>query len=320
MKKIQLNEMVGVVEVDGAMVAGKGEDSFSHSVSEYRGYIGVFDGCGGIGSKRYEKAAGHTGAYLASRMAAKVFLENEIEQPGYLSREDVHEEVQTDLYRKFQNLKSKIEAPSAFKMKGDLQKTLPTTAVVMSASCREDGLMVKCLWAGDSRGYVLTGSGLAQLTVDDIEAGEDAFSNISGDSRLTNMINADKPFELHERQILFREQCILLAATDGVFNYMPTPMDFENVLLQTLIRASSLSDWELSLKRVISKYASDDYTLRAMIYGFENFADIKNYYMQRAKDLKIDYIRPMKQDRASFGHEKDVDYWNRYKQSYERYM
>lgn len=320
MEKIQLNEINAVIEVDGSMVEGKGEDSFSHSVSEYRGYIGIFDGCGGIGSKRYEKAAEHTGAYLASRMAAKFFLENEIEQPGYLNRNDIHEEIETELYHKLQDLKSRIQAPSAFKMKGDLQKTLPTTAVIMSASCREDGIIVKCLWAGDSRGYVLTGSGLAQLTTDDIDDNEDAFSNISGDSRLTNMVNADMPFVLHERMLAFKEPCILFAATDGVFNYMPTPMDFENVLLQTLLRASSLSDWEMRLKRLISKYASDDYTLRAMVYGFENFGSMKNYYASRTRDLQVDYIQPMKKDRAACGHEKDVDYWNRYKQSYERYM
>ena len=320
MGKIQLNEINAVLEVDGEMVAGKGEDSFSHSVSSYRGYIGVFDGCGGIGSKRYEKAAEHTGAYLASRLAAKIFLEKEIEQQGYLNREQIHEEIQTDLFEKFQNLKAKLETPSGFRMKGDLQKTLPTTAALMSASCREDGLGVKCLWAGDSRGYVLTDSGLAQVTKDDIDDSEDAFSNISGDSRLTNMVNADSPFVLHERMLMFKEPCILFVASDGVFNYMPTPMDFENVLLQTLLRASSLKDWELRLNHLISKYASDDYSFRAMVYGFENFGSIKNYYAARIKDLQTDYIQPMKQARAAYGHDKDVDFWNKYKQSYERYL
>lgn len=320
MKKLYSNQILSVLEISGEMVKGKGEDAHSCSVETYRGYVGVFDGCGGIGSKRYGRTGQMTGAFLASRLAAKIFLENEIAQPGYLNHEGVHEELEMELSKRFQMLKRKIESGSGFKMKGDLQRALPTTAVVISAMCKAESISVKYLWAGDSRGYVLTDKGLGQVTLDDIDGREDAFSNISGDARLNNMLNADGGFVLNEKTLEFDEPGIFFAATDGVFNYMPTPMDFENVLLQTLRRADSILNWERRLKHIIAKYASDDYTFVGLIYGFESFEQMKAYYAPRDLELQQLYMQPMKQARTRKGHKSDIQFWESYKTAYEQYL
>ena len=51
-------------------VPGKGEDSWCHAFNERAGLIGVFDGCGGLGSRAYPSLSGRTGAYVASRTAS----------------------------------------------------------------------------------------------------------------------------------------------------------------------------------------------------------------------------------------------------------
>lgn len=37
--------------------------------------IGVFDGCGGLGSRRFKDHENHTAAYIAARVAGKATLE-----------------------------------------------------------------------------------------------------------------------------------------------------------------------------------------------------------------------------------------------------
>ena len=47
-----------------------GEDNWCYHFCENMGILGVFDGCGGSGSKKYENFSGKTGAYVASRIVA----------------------------------------------------------------------------------------------------------------------------------------------------------------------------------------------------------------------------------------------------------
>ena len=49
---------------------GEGEDSYCCSYDEDAALIGVFDGCGGLGARQYDKYDNHTGAYMASRLVS----------------------------------------------------------------------------------------------------------------------------------------------------------------------------------------------------------------------------------------------------------
>lgn len=75
MRKKRVYTLNSLSVISGEMIEGKGEDSYSYRCKEKKGFIGVFDGCGGIGGKRYERFDYHTGAYLASRGVALATLE-----------------------------------------------------------------------------------------------------------------------------------------------------------------------------------------------------------------------------------------------------
>ena len=55
-------------------VPENGEDSFCYSVHEDALLLGVFDGCGGSGAKRYVNYQDKTGAYIAARAVAGAVL------------------------------------------------------------------------------------------------------------------------------------------------------------------------------------------------------------------------------------------------------
>lgn len=58
------------IEVFKEKIPGNGEDSFLYMFTPNSGIVGVFDGCGGSGAKKYEKYQGKTGAYMASRVVS----------------------------------------------------------------------------------------------------------------------------------------------------------------------------------------------------------------------------------------------------------
>ena len=68
MYKNLLSEISTYFSISGEMIPQNGEDSYLYSFNENKGLVGVFDGCGGIGSRRYEILNGKTGAYIASRI------------------------------------------------------------------------------------------------------------------------------------------------------------------------------------------------------------------------------------------------------------
>ena len=61
-----------VFAVSGEMIKDNGEDSYAFFVNDKYGMIAVFDGCGGIGSRRYALYDDKTGAYIASHTVAQV--------------------------------------------------------------------------------------------------------------------------------------------------------------------------------------------------------------------------------------------------------
>ena len=52
-----------------AVLPGSGEDSFCMRAVGEGALLCVADGCGGLGSRRYETLGDHTGAFAGSRLA-----------------------------------------------------------------------------------------------------------------------------------------------------------------------------------------------------------------------------------------------------------
>lgn len=301
MKKYKHRQFDFFIAVNNEMVSGSGEDAFL-CVPEH-GIIAVFDGCGGLGSRRYPSENGRTGAYLAAAKAADT-LRICAEEPDslYKSFADQYEanlkQTMSD-YNKELNIKNGIPA-----LRTDMIKSLPSTAAV--AVIDRDAGICDCIWAGDSHVYIMDDSGLHCLNY-----GED--ETISCDARLINYINADIPFSFERKRISIRPSCAVIAATDGAYAYFRTPMEFEYMLLQTFSNASSPENWEELLNRKIAEYAGDDYTLTAAFSGYGGFAKAKEAFATRTRYMYCTYIEPAAEMKPDLFEQYTAEKWKLYK-------
>lgn len=286
----------------GEMVSMKGEDCYAYACNENKTLVSVFDGCGGSGSRRYENFEGRTGAYVASRAVAGSVSKWFSETDGNLADLAVYVSQALEVCRNFSDKTGRLI--------GSMGLSFPTTAAGIVISPNGKKADVECFWAGDSRCYMLDDDGLHQLSRDDVD-GQDAFQNLSGDGALTNVISDTGKYNLNENKLSVRTPCILFTATDGCFAYMKTPMEFEYVMLETLLKSESIGQWKKYLNARILEFAGDDHTLCLSAFGFEDFEHIKQYFSKRAKDVYYTYIQTNQTDSAN---------WKKYERDYYKYL
>ena len=198
-------------------------------------------------------------------------------------------------------------------------RTLPSTAAVALIQHGNDGAMfVTAIWAGDSRVYIMDSLGLAQLTVDDTTV-TDPMVNIYEDGILKNILCSDKPVKLHCKTITMNEPFIVFSATDGCFGFLSTPMEFEGVLLETLLKTKCVAEWETELATTIGSVAGDDHTLCLAAYGYGGYAVLQKSFARRYEYLKKHYLIPVSnmpvEDRES-----RFELWGSYCDNYMRYI
>lgn len=293
------------------MIEGKGEDSGFESYNELAGIAGVFDGCGGLGARKYPDADDKTGAYLASRTvggAVKKWFDDCCDAGMRFDYNALKEEIDTRLH-----MGELYCGDTGLKMKGTMVRNLPTTMAAVIAYIRNNGIVSEHVWAGDSRTYMLTRDGLIQISVDDIE-GEDALSNISNDGVLTNVISSDGHYELHRCTVNITEPCLLFSATDGCFGYLSSPMMFEAFILDSLMNAENVEGWKNSLHDNLGSYSGDDYSMGLMAFGFESFNDMKSLFVERHS-----YITELARTFESMSDAEKERTWNGYASTYYRY-
>lgn len=157
MYKNLLSEISTYFSISGEMIPQNGEDSYLYSFNENKGLVGVFDGCGGIGSRRYEILNGKTGAYIASRIVGECVAEwfEEYSEEEYSS--DKSYQIFNVITNALKGIKSKT--PSS-KIKGAMTKDFPTTLSMTIVEYCQNEMIADFIWAGDSRGYVLSDMGL----------------------------------------------------------------------------------------------------------------------------------------------------------------
>jgi len=291
------------------MIEANGEDSFYSDINESHSVLAVFDGCGGLGSKEYDNFNGKTGAYMASRVVSGATKK-------WFSVLPVKDEV--EVYKQYIDKSFEIANEYADKdtivIKGSMRKPFPTTIALALNRITKKGLETNFIWAGDSRGYVLDDNGLHQITVDDIN-GEDAMSNLSNDGVLTNVAHLTGNYVLHNRKIILKKPSIIFCATDGCFGYLSTPMEFENLLLETMSRSNSPDEWKKLLIETLRNYACDDYTISLLAVGYNDFNKMKKSFIKRFQELQQNYIVNLSEK----VYEDKVELWNKYKNSYENY-
>lgn len=293
-------------------IPGQGEDSYFYAFPPQAGIVSVFDGCGGSGARGYGRLGGKTGAYLAARAvsgAVRDWFYTALQADADLG----------DTEPLAQGIRENLSVcrqygGSVTAFKGSLTKEFPTTAALAVVREGEKSLQAECIWAGDSRCYLLTAGGLRQLTEDDL-GGLDAMENLSADGVLTNVICASQGFTLHHRSVPLEEPCLLFAATDGCFGYLATPMEFEALLLDTLLASCSAAEWETRLSDALQD-AGDDCTLSGMSLGFGGFPALQAALRPRREALYDAYIR----DLPGKTQEETYVIWKRYREEYARYL
>jgi len=277
----------------------------------------VADGCGGLGSRRYPALADHTGAYAASRLATRLLKQWGKDLPLPAAQEEgrmLQFVLQQRMQEQFQAFANKYHM-DAGRIVGSMQRILPTTLCALLFASRGQDAEGCFFWAGDSRGFVLDGDGLHQYTQDDVKSQKDVLERLYGDSALTLCLSADQPATLHLRHFVVRKPCLLLCTTDGSYSCLPTPMEMEMMLLSTLAAAGDMPSWQRKLASALRKLVSDDATVTLAPVGFESFAEIKQFFMDRKKHLEEKYISPVRLSGQKL--EKARECWQEYRLQYE---
>lgn len=301
-------------------IPGHGEDSYCYSFCDIAGLLGAFDGCGGSGARKHDYYSGHTEAYIASRLCAGSFYDQFRKLfPCRQSADVLAENFFAPHTAQCLATYGPPKDTTGFQIKGSSVRTLPSTAAVALIQQEQDGsMLVSAIWAGDSRVYIIDSLGLAQLSVDDTTV-TDPMMNIYEDGILKNVICSDKPVDLHCKTIRMNEPFIVFSATDGCFGYLSTPMEFEGVLLETLLSTQCAAEWESRLADRVSAVAGDDHTLCLAAYGYGSYEALQNSFAKRYEYLENYYLVPVSnipvEDRNS-----RFELWSSYSGNYMRYI
>jgi hypothetical protein len=321
-------------------VPGQGEDS-DPLVRDGRelGLVGVFDGMGGAGGTVYETPDGpRTGAYLASRVARDVveermlaLLDPEWNLDGPAAARDLRRSVKSALAERL----TALNAPTSG-LRSRLLRALPTTMAIMALQRREPRKgrwAAHVFWTGDSRVYVFhPGTGAHQLTRDDLRDRGDALVNLRQDSLVSNAMSADTDFTVHHHQVELTAPFLAVAATDGCFGYVRTPIHFEHLVLASLRDSTDTESWSRLLQQRIAAITGDDAAMAVLGVGADQ-AEFREIFDSRTQEIERRCVVPLDELEAEVGRAEQAaaearrrhaalqtSLWAAYKPEYERYL
>jgi hypothetical protein len=323
-----------------AKVPGQGEDS-DPIVRDGRelGLVGVFDGMGGAGGTVYETPDGpRTGAYIASRVARDVaeermlaLLDPEWNLDGPAAARDLRRSVKGALA----DTLAALNAPTSG-LRSRLLRALPTTMALMALQRREPrkGRWAgHVFWSGDSRVYVFTpATGAHQLTRDDLRDRGDALVNLRQDSVVSNAMSADTEFVVHHHQVELSAPFLAVAATDGCFGYLRTPIHFEHLVLGALRDSTDTQSWSRLVQQRIGAVTGDDAAMAVLGVGADH-AEFQKLFTDRTSDIEERCVTPLDGLESEVGRAEQAltearrrhaalqtSLWSAYKPEYERYL
>lgn len=266
----------------------------------------VCDGLGGAGSTKHKvEEAGipamRTSGYLGSRVVADSvasFYDFNYERiTGIVfSNGDFSIALQAVI----EELKSTIKAALSTKMvklgidpiltRNKTLKIFPTT--LASALYFQDGEKVKILaiWAGDSRVYVLSPTkGLQLLSLDDAI---NADVEMKSASEMNNCISVGNPFRLNYSIFEMDEPGIVFCCSDGCFDYLPSPLHFEWLVLQTILSCvpNAISDnlgeaFANSVRDSVYQSIGDDTTMAGVICKINSTDELRKVFTARMEQF-----------------------------------
>jgi hypothetical protein len=323
-----------------AKVPGRGEDS-DPIVRDGRelGLVAVFDGMGGAGGTVYETPDGpRTGAYLASRVARDVveermlaLLDPEWNLDGPTAARDLRHSVK----RALADTLTELNAPASG-LRSRLLRALPTTMALMALQRREprEGHWAgHVFWSGDSRVYVFDpATGAHQLSRDDLRDQGDALANLRQDSVVSNAMSADVDFVVHHHQVELAAPFLAVAATDGCFGYLRTPIHFEHLVLASLRDSTEAGSWSRLLQQRIAVITGDDAAMAVLGVGADH-GEFRQLFAARTAEIEQRCVVPLDERESDVVRAEQAvaearrrqaalqtSLWAAYKPEYERYL
>ena len=290
--------------INQEQIRGKGEDFFLFEEDQKKIIMGVFDGCGGSGARVYPAFKGFTGAKVAARAlaaAVKIWFQD------YMEGSSPEKSLKVIADKMLSTCREKASSGQA--LLGSLNREFPSTIAFFTAFQGKNE--VDFYWCGDSRGYLLDERGLHQVTVDDVTI-TDAMDNLREDAPMTNVASASRPYEIHRKQVSLEEPAAVLNATDGCFGYLPTPMEFEKLLLTTLKEAEDMEHWKKLLEKKIGQVSGDDFSMTLWTGTYGDFFSMKETLMKR-----LSYMEKTYPSASECSEEELFLQWEFYRKSYE---
>lgn len=323
-----------------AKVPGQGEDS-DPIVRDGRelGLVAVFDGMGGAGGTVYTTPDGpRTGAYLASRVARDVVEERMIallDPEWNLDGRAVARDLTRSVKRALADKLAGLNAPTSG-LRSRLLRALPTTMALLALQRREPrkGRWAGHLfWSGDSRVYVFDpATGAHQLTRDDLRDRGDALLNLRQDSVVSNAMSADTDFVVHHHQVQLTAPFLAVAATDGCFGYVRTPIHFEHLVLASLRDSTDTGSWSRLLQQRITAITGDDAAMAVLGVGADH-DEFRQLFATRTAEIEQRCVVPLDELASEVGRAEQAvaearrrhaalqtSLWAAYKPEYERYL
>ena len=272
---------------------GMGEDA--PPVSK-EGILIVCDGTGATGQSKHEyNGIEYTSAYLGSRKTSELvgnFLFDNYEKIIDTIKSPTElKSLITELGNKVRNGLCAFVDENNFKLtvRGRSFRLLPTTLAAAIYKIYDDHIDIVALSAGDSRVLMWEpNDGLHQLSLDDVDSGYDAFSDVSNTN---NCISADNNFKInYVVHTISSTKCILFATSDG-FTDPIKPFDQERYMIQWLGNCDCVLDKDKSnLTEFIANSldndragftGKDDCSIAGVIIGYESDKELKDSLRNR---------------------------------------
>ncbi|MFI5978244.1 serine/threonine protein phosphatase [Streptomyces sp. NPDC051452] len=275
-------------------VAGRGEDAepfVAYHLGSDQGMLAVFDGSGGAGAAPVWQASdgeSRTGAWVGARVArlATDVWFHDVAAEG--------EPPTPETLREYLRFFLGYAPQRRSKISGTMRRQLPTTLASVHyrlvGTRDQPELELRPLWAGDSRAYVLRSRHGLQVLTRDHTRESDALELLRTDPPMTNLVCADREFQIDGRLLKHPLPCVLVTATDGFFGYVHTPADFETLLLRTLRQAGTVGEWADLIRREVQSYTADDASLAVVALGYRGFKDLREQFAERLDELTERYV------------------------------
>jgi hypothetical protein len=303
------------------------------------GLVAVFDGMGGAGGTVYETPDGpRTGAYLASRIARDVVEERMVallDPEWNLDGPATSRELQRSVQRALADALAGLNAPKSG-LRSRLLRALPTTMAMMALQRLEPrgGRWAgHVFWSGDSRVYVFDpATGAHQVTRDDLRDAGDALVNLRQDSVVSNAMSADTDFVVNHHKVELTAPFLAVAATDGCFGYVRTPIHFEHLVLAALQESTDTGSWSRIVAQRISAVTGDDAAMAVLGVGADH-EEFRRLFVPRTAELEQRFVAPLDALEAEVARAEQAvlearsrhatvqtSLWAQYKTEYERYL